>query len=448
MSRVALIGENSIEYIDLLLDIWNHGDCALLLDWRIPFQALLLLMEEADVHSCYIEKNFFRQDMLPSTLDIKFELFERKSNSTEYLPKEIYSKFQENYSRDEAVVIYSSGTTGKSKGVILSHFAIQSNADSIIDYMKITSADVLYIVKTLSHAATLIGELLVALKAKADIVIAPTITLPSFVLKNIEEFKVSILCVNPILLSLYAKEMERSSYEISSLKVIYVSGSMLEERTYEAAKRTFKGIPLYNAYGLSEAGPRVASQREGCLGNSVGYAINGVDIAIVDNQGNILSTNEYGIIHVNTLSRFSGYISGFEKQVSLYKDWLNTGDVGYWDENGELHIVDRIDDVMIIDSHKIYPSEVEKQIIRHTDISECMVVKVRFHGNHFIGCLYTAEKTVEKDFRRRLKDVLASYEIPRCFVECVTLPCTLNGKYEKKTAKKIIIDTLEKRRVR
>ncbi|MCI8372837.1 MAG: long-chain fatty acid--CoA ligase [Lachnospiraceae bacterium] len=105
-------------------------------------------------------------------------------------------------------------------------------------------------------------------------------------------------------------------------------------------------------YGLSEAGPRVASQRKGCRGTSVGYAIKGVDIAIVDNQGNILSTNEYGIIHVHTLSRFSGYISGFEKQVSLYKGWLNTGDVGYWDENGELHIVDRIDDVMIIDSHK------------------------------------------------------------------------------------------------
>lgn len=116
MGRVALIGENSIEYIDLLLDIWKHGDCVLLLDWRIPFQTLLLLMEEAGVHSCYIEKDFFRQDMIPSELDIKFELFERKSNSAKYLPKEIYRKFQENYSQDEAVVIYSSGTTGKSKG--------------------------------------------------------------------------------------------------------------------------------------------------------------------------------------------------------------------------------------------------------------------------------------------------------------------------------------------
>ncbi len=139
---------------------------------------------------------------------------------------------------------------------------------------------------------------------------------------------------------------------------------------------------------------------------------------------------------MNTLSRFSGYISGTEKHASLYKDWLNTGDVGYWDENSELHIVDRIDDVMIIDSHKIYPGEVERQIIKHTDISKCIVVKVSFCGNQFIGCLYTAEKTIKKDFRRRLKDVLASYEIPRCFVECVSLPCTLNGKYEKKQHKK------------
>ncbi len=56
MSRVALIGENSIEYIDALLDTWNNGDCAVLLDWRIPFQTATQMMQEADVHKCYIEK--------------------------------------------------------------------------------------------------------------------------------------------------------------------------------------------------------------------------------------------------------------------------------------------------------------------------------------------------------------------------------------------------------
>ena len=89
----------------------------------------------------------------------------------------------------------------------------------------------------------------------------------------------------------------------------------------------------------------------------------------------------------------------------------------------------------------------EKQILRHTDILECMVVKVSFHGNQLIGCLYTIEKAAKKDFRRQLKDVLALYEIPRCFVECVSLPCNLNGKYDKKAVQKIILDTLEKRGV-
>ena len=91
------------------------------------------------------------------------------------LPKYISCKFQENYSKNEAIIIYSSGTTGKVKGIILSHFDINTNADAIIDYMKPTTAHCIYIAKTLSHSSTLTGELLVALKTKMNIVIAPTI---------------------------------------------------------------------------------------------------------------------------------------------------------------------------------------------------------------------------------------------------------------------------------
>ena len=429
MSRVALIGENSIGYVDTLVDIWNNGDCAVLLDWRIPSSTAIEMMIEADVHTCFIEKGLFNkiENQIPDSID--FVTYEKQNSSAELLPNCIYEKFHENYGRNEAVVIYSSGTTGKSKGIILSHFAINTNADAIIDYMKPTSEVCIYIAKTLSHSSTLTGELLVALKTRTKLVIAPTIVPPRYVLNNINKFGVTIVCLNPTLLSMLADEYERSQYDISSLRTIYVSGSILNDRIYEKAHTIFSHIPIYNVYGLSEAGPRVTAQRiDCCQRNSAGKPIKDVEIKIVNEQGSIVSDGEYGIIHVKTPSLFDGYVVGQNKHISLYEGWLNTGDVGYIDINGELHIINRFDDVIIIDSHKVYPSEVEKQIVEQSDVKECAVAKVELNGNEFIGCLYAGEKEIDRDIKEKLKSKLLVYEIPRFFLKCDALPKTKNGK--------------------
>lgn len=429
MSRVALIGENSIGYVNTLVDIWNAGDCAVLLDWRIPFQSAIEMMHEAGVRTCYIENSLFNKTEYITTAHIRFITYEKRNNSTGLLPDSIYEKFKENYSRNEAVVIYSSGTTGKSKGIILSHFAINTNADSIIDYMKPTAEDCIYIAKTLSHSSTLTGELLVALKTRMNLVLAPTIVPPRYVLNNINKFNVTLICLNPTLLSMFVDEHKRNHYNLSSLKTMYVSGSILNDKIYEKAQSAFSSIQIYNVYGLSETGPRVSAQRyDCCKSNSVGKNIKGVEIKIVNEQGCIVSDGEYGIIHVKTPGLFDGYVVGQNKHKSLYEGWHNTGDVGYIDANGELHIINRFDDVIIIDSHKVYPSEVEKKIIEQGCVKECAVAKIELNGNEFIGCLYAGEKEIDRDIKEKLKSKLLVYEIPRFFLRCDAIPRTKNGK--------------------
>lgn len=152
MERIALIGENSVEYIDMLVDIWNSGNCAVLVDCQIPPQVAVEMMLEAQAVKCYIEHKY--HEKLYRVIDETIELipYEKENTSTRLLPTETYDRFQENYSKDEAVVIYSSGTTGKSKGIILSHFAINTNADAIIDYMQPDDSDRMYIVKNLTHS--------------------------------------------------------------------------------------------------------------------------------------------------------------------------------------------------------------------------------------------------------------------------------------------------------
>lgn len=439
MSRVVLMGENSIGYINALIDIWNHGDCAVLLDWRIPFPVAAEMMLEADAHTCFIEKELFEtvEKLIPDSVDPV--VYEKQNSSAELLPSRIYEKFKENYSKCEAVVIYSSGTTEKSKGIILSHFAVNTNADAIIRYMNPTAGDCIYIAKALSHASTLTGELLVALKTGMNLVIAPTIVPPRYISGNVKRFHATIICLNPTLLSMLSDHCRQSKCALPSLKSIYVSGSILSDTVYEKARIGFPNVPIYNVYGLSEAGPRVTAQRGAyCRGTSVGKPIDGVEIKIVDGQGDPLPDGEYGIIQVKTPSMFNGYIIGERKHPILCGDWYNTGDVGYIDEHGELRIVGRTDDVIQIDAHKIYPSQIENLILKSGNVRECVVTAADIEGTDTLCCLYTSERDLRSDIKNVLGQFLMKHEIPKLFIRTGVIPRTPNGKISTKSVSDII----------
>lgn len=446
MKRIALIGENSVEYIDVLVGIWNSGNCAVLIDCQIPSQTAVEMMREAQVRKCYIEHKYY--DKIYAVLDKNVELipYEKENTSTRLLPTEIYDRFQENYSNDEAVVIYSSGTTGKSKGIILSHFAININADAIIDYIQPEDGDCMYIVKNITHSSSITGELLVALKTKMPLLIASVVVPPRIVLQNISKYGVTIIGANPLLLTMYCKEYESRNYDLSILKKIYVSGAILNDKTYETAHKVFRNQEIYNVYGLSEAGPRVTAQRRDCSkGNSVGKAIKGVELIIVDESGNVVPNGERGIVHINTPSRFNGYIQGEAKHKSLYQDWLNTGDIGHLDEHNELHIIGRIDDMIVIGAHKIYPTEVERRIQLAADVSECVVAMVNFKGEDVLCCLYVSDKKIRADIKSILGASLMKYEIPKLFVRADAIPKTRNGKISSKDVNETIKRELEGR---
>lgn len=246
MARIALIGDNSVEYVNELLDIWNGGNCAVLVDWKIPFQEAYLMMREANVISCHIEKSIFEKIGFSIRSDsISFCTFEVDNSSARCLPQETFRKYSENTSQAEAVILYSSGTTGKSKGIILSHYAISRNADAILDYMALDKQDCIYIAKSLSHSSTLTGELLVALKSRTRLILGPTIVPPRYVLNQIARFNVTTLCLNPTLIQMYIDEMQRRLYFVHSLKTIYVSGSILNDNVYQAAHTTLMEFTYY-----------------------------------------------------------------------------------------------------------------------------------------------------------------------------------------------------------
>lgn len=445
--RVGIIGDNSPEYVEILLDIWKNRDCAVIMDWRIPFEKIQGMLCEAGVRKCYVSKGLFDNNINKYTT-IEFITY-NKSCKTQLLSDEIYKKFEPNYSDDEAVILYSSGTTGNSKGTILSYFSININAESIIDYLKVDENDCIYIVKTMAHSSTLIAELLVGLKAKMRIVISPTITSTSTILDNIQKYKCSIFCINPTLLRLYIMTTNANTYNLRSLKKIYTYGAYIDKSLMEEAQKTFVNASVFNAYGLTECGGIVTAQYEGdetyIIGSS-GKPIKNVEVKIIDENGTELPPMIRGIIHVKTPSLFSKYVCNNEIRKSLYQDWLNTGDVGYMDDNNNLFVVGRSDDMIIIGAHNVYPDGVEDVILKYPYIKDDIVfgVKDEIYGEKIV-CCYISDVSIGQELKQFCRDNLAPYEVPHEFIRVDNIPLTLTGKKSRKLLCKYYIESKLKR---
>ncbi len=413
MSRVAIIGNNSVEYVGILLNIWKNNDSAVLIDYDTPAETAISMLLETGVSSCYIEDTI-KSKYGVEPLSVRLIEYSLHNKMPCVLPMSIRSLYKERYDESEAIVIFSSGTTGKHKGVSLSHRAINNNADSIIDYMKPSRKDAFYLNKKLTHCSTLIGELLVALKTGADIVLSKIVIPPRVAFKTIADFNVTILCCNPMLIDLYVGEVVRTRYFPKSVKVVYTCGDVISKKTIERARQVFER-PVYNVYGQTECGPRITAQtEENCSGNSVGIPILNVAIKI-SNQGEIL---------VKSNSLFTGYTNTDAKS----KAWHHTGDLGFIDKNGELYVTGRMDNMIVINAHNVFPEKIEKTIIDNTDIDDCIV----YNENAKLICDYVGTECSYAEIVRVIKPLLMPYEMPRIYRKIVLIAKNKNGKKTRK----------------
>lgn len=414
MSRVGLIGSNSVEFIDKLLSIWNNNDSAVLIDYDTPAKAAADMLSEVGADFCYVEDTIKdKYGVMSSFLTLTGYSVHNKMPCV--LPNAVRDLYKPRYDESEAIVIYSSGTAGKHKGVSLSHRAINNNADSIIDYMKPSSEDTLYLNKKMTHSSSLTGELLVSLKSAADVVLSQIVVPPRVAFKNIADFNVTILCCNPTLIDHYVGEAERTQDFPESVKAVYTSGDVISKKAIDRARNAFK-CPVYNVYGQTECGPRITAQtKEHCSENSVGTPIKNVAIRI-SNQGEIL---------VKSNSLFSGYTNSNADT----DEWHFTGDLGYFDSNGELFVIGRIDNMIILDAHNLYPETIERIIIDNTGIDDCII----FKENEKLVCEYVGAEQDIREITRKIKPLLMPYELPKVYRRIAEIAKNKNGKKMRKS---------------
>lgn len=429
--NIGVIVHSSEAFVNVLFNIWANNDVAVLVDERIPHLSQICLLKMAGVKKCYLPK----YEDLEDNSDIEWISYYRIEKSTHVLSKSIYEDFQQNYSNNDAVILFSSGTTGNNKGIVLSHKAINLNADGIIKYLGLEENSVIGIIKSFAHSSALIGELLVGVKTNKKIVILDSNKSMYSVLDDLYLHGVTHLFVNPSIMYLLIRTLENKKISNKiSLKKIYISGSKASIHQIKKLKELLPEVSIMQAYGLTELGPRVTAQVNDYPIGSVGKTIEGVDVKIVGNSGEELNIGEIGEIYVKSESVFTRYVTDVEHEKNTTDDgYFPTKDLGYISETKDIYIVGRKDNMINISSHNVYPESIEEFLINSGLISDCVVIgKENIGKGKYLVCYYVASQNVNEELIKKCIFNLPIYERPKKFFKVNQLYYNNNGKVNRR----------------
>ncbi len=338
---------------------------------------------------------------------------------------------------DVAIIAYTSGTTGKSKGAMITHSNLINNMEALRRAWRLNEQDKLLHTLPIFHVHGLVVALHSALNAKMDIVMHKKFDAYR-VWKTMESEKITLFMGVPTLYQrlLDAWEKTDKKPDISSMR-LFISGSApLPEVLFDKFKQT-TGYTILERYGMSEALMITSNPYEECkrIKKSVGYALEGCKIRVVKNSKDT-KPFEVGEVYIKGNNVFKGYWQMPEKTESSFEDgWFKSGDLGYLDESGRLFLVGRAKELIITGGLNVYPKEVEYILEECEQIKEAAVfgVKDTDFGEHVEavvvlndGCSITPEEIVEF-----CKKNLARYKCPKRVHIVDEIPKNAMGKIRK-----------------
>ena len=319
---------------------------------------------------------------------------------------------------DLAFIMFTSGTTGRPKGVMLTHENIISNLEYIQSYFNLEGMKRICISRSLVHISALTGEFLYALCNGLTIYFYEESFIPQRLLLYFIQNRIDVFCATPTIFSSLATINREGS---DSIKIASISGEILTRKTCERILRGFPKTKFYNAYGLTEHSPRISAllplDFESKMG-SVGKPIGNVTVKIVDND-----------LLVQSSSVMKGYYLDEEetKKKILCEGWLRTGDLAHYDEEGYLYIDGRKDNMLIRAGVNVYPEEIEGIVKEIDEVSDCLVRgEVTDRGLEI--CLEYVGNIEVKELRKKLAFLLNINILPNKIKRVDNLEKTLSGK--------------------
>ena len=342
-------------------------------------------------------------------------------------------------SDEPAFIVYTSGTTGKPKGIVHAHRWIVALGDLNRYRLPPQENDVVMATGEWSFISALGHNLLFPLRNGVAGAILPGRATPENVLTAVEKFKVTVLhCVATVYRRLLAMPEFEKQHDLKSLRCSHSTGEALREATYAEWKRRV-GSELYEHYGVSEYQLVIGNGvRDPVKPGSVGKCLPGVGVAILDDDLKPVASGELGQFAISTADPglFLGYYKDPERTEAVIRNgWYLTGDLAYQDNEGYFYIAGRRDDCFKSRGIFISPTEIENALQKHPAIIEAAVVPVpdsdignKIHAVVVLADGYKPSADFAQSIRESLRGQIAPYKIPHNIEFAESLPKSAVGK--------------------
>lgn len=438
--KVALYLETGIEMVIAIIAIIKTGSCYIPLDVHYPQERIAFMVKDSDSRVLITQSKLNNQ---VDSLDLSLIVLDKITHELAALPTSFCHRAK---SSELAYMIYTSGSTGVPKGVQVTHLALINHMLWMSQRFDFNPEDKI-IQKTPLSFDPSVWELFLPFFTGAQLVIAPqgAHVDPDQLIDLISKYNITTLQLVPSILKTMLQNKRIGLCK--SLRYVFVGGESLRP---EIKKLFFEHLrcQLINLYGPTEAtidisSYQVSSTPEDLNTNIIGRPIYNTSLYVVNVQGNLAKMGEEGELYIGSLSLANGYYhrdpltkehfvrNPFEPQ--RFKLIYKTGDWVRWLPSGLLEYLGRNNDQVKINGVRIEPKELVLTVLKHTDVSDCFVVKkIDTHGHDYLACYLKPARdhinlgTIKKDLKTRFP----AYMLPRVFITIQNIPLTVNGKVD------------------
>jgi long-chain acyl-CoA synthetase len=448
--RVAILSANSDHYMALYLAVpWAGGVLTPLnARWSITENAYALDESQPAVvfaspsHATTIERIYSERENVPTLVILGPDKRDGWLNLTElsaHLPMENSQRGGD----DLFAIFYTGGTTGKPKGVMLSHSGFVGNAMAMRELGLCPDGCRMLVVAPLFHLAGA-AALLMAMLAGGTAVIAPSFD-PTLILDLIWQDRVTDALLVPTMIQMLLAAPQFDSEKLITLRRLLYGASPMPESTLDRITAAAPHIDFFQAYGMTEVsctatilGPdfHKGAHRAAGRHRGAGRAIATSVVIVADDSGRPLPLGQVGEI----LVRGSGLMLGYWKQPELTAEtlrdgWMHTGDGGWLDEFGVLYVVDRLKDMIVSGGENVYSAEVENAILSHPSVAQCAVIGIPNEpwgeSVHAVIVLLDGHHSTDRTIIDHCRGLIADYKCPRSVEFVSGLPVSAAGKVLK-----------------
>lgn len=450
--RVAYLGKNSHLYFEILVAAAKLGAVMAPVNWRLAAPEVVYVVNDCQAAILFIGPEFseLARSVQPQLDHVRKIFGSEKADGD--IPG--YPEWRDGFDdidpmvacteEDEALQLYTSGTTGHPKGAVMTNGSLHSSRangideDDLFDWQKTEPGEVNLLAMPCFHISGSGTGLAVMFNGTSAIVLREYD--PTQALDLIENYNIAKIFMVPAAIQIMLNHPRVGEVDFSKLKYITYGASPIPLELMKQSIDVF-GCGFVQMYGMTEtSGTIVALNPEDHDPNgnekmrSVGKPLQGVEIKIIDDDGNERPVREVGEIATRSAKNMKGYWNMPEATAATIDGdgWLRTGDAGYFDEDGYLYIHDRVKDMIISGGENIYPAEVENAVYSHPKVADVAVIGIPDEkwGEAVKACVVVkkGEELDQTEVISWARDHIAGYKCPKSVDFIPELPRNPSGK--------------------